>query len=88
LDEIALKRKIQQAAKTEKLIATYQEYWDELEADIWKMWRDSKSHEKEGREDLYREQHAIRRVQARLHKIVSDGKRAEEELKHVNRNST
>lgn len=81
MDEVALKRAIQRADKTQKLIETYRDAWKELEADIWRMWTQTKSEDKETREDLYREYHGVKAVQAKFQRIVNDGKKAEAELK-------
>lgn len=75
------------------MLDTQRELWDEIEADLWRMWKDSASGDKEGREDLYREHHAIGAIQARIKRIIDQGRKAEEELKqqkvkHGNRNST
>ena len=93
LDEVALKRAIQKADKTQKLIETYQEAWDELEGDLWKMWKATKSADPDKREELYREYHACKALQAKLLKVVNEGKKAEEEIKqqqvkHGNRHRT
>jgi signal transduction protein with GAF and PtsI domain len=81
VDEVALKRAVQKADKTQKLITTYQEAWDELEADLWQMWKATKSDQQDKREEIYREYHASRALQAKLQKTVNEGKKAEEELK-------
>ena len=81
MDEIALKRAIQKADKTRKLIESYREYWDELENDLWSMWKATKSDDKEKREDIFREYHASQALKAKLQKQVNEGIKAEEELK-------
>lgn len=81
MDEIALKRAVYKGEQASKMEEVYKPLWEELEADIWKMWRNSKAEEQEGRESLYREQHAIKAVQVRLKRVVDQGKRADEELK-------
>ena len=81
MDEIALQRAVQKADKTQRVIDAHKEVWDELDADIWRMWRATKSADKDTREDLYREHHGIQAVQARLQRVVNEGKRAEEELR-------
>jgi septal ring factor EnvC (AmiA/AmiB activator) len=93
LDEIALKRAIQKADKTQRLIEGYKEAWDELETDLWEMWKSTKSDDQVKREEIFREHHACKALQAKLQKVVNAGKKAEEELnqeklKHGNRNST
>ncbi len=93
LDEIALKRAIQQADKVQKTIDAHKDVWDDLDADIWKMWKATKSDAKETREDLFREHHAIQAIQARLQRAVNEGRKADEELKqqqvkHGNRSRT
>ncbi len=82
MDEVALKRAVHKGEQARKLIEANKPLWEDIEAEIWRMWQDSGSADKEGREDLYREQHAIKAVQGRLRRIVDQGKRAEEELKH------
>ena len=93
MDELALKRAVQKGAKTEELIEGYKEAWDELEADLWQMWKTTKSDDQEKREEIFREYHACKALQAKLQKVVNVGKKAEEELKqqkvkHGNRSST
>ena len=80
-DEISLKRAMAQGEQAARTLEAHRDLWAELEADIWKMWKASKSDDKDGREDLYRELHGIKAVQARLKRIVDHGKKAEEELK-------
>ncbi len=92
MDEVALKRAIQKADKTQKLIDAHQEAWDELDADLWVMFKASQSGDQDKREEIYREYHASRALQAKLLKVVNAGKKAEEELKqqkvkHGNRSS-
>ncbi len=91
MDEVALKRAVQKADQVKRLIDTHKVIWEELEADIWKMWQASGSDDRERREDLYREQHAIKAIRARLNRLVNEGKKAEEELtqrKHGNTSRT
>ena len=64
-----------------KLVESYQAAWEELEADLWKMWKATKSDDQDKREELFREYHAGRALQAKLVKVVNEGKKAEEELK-------
>lgn len=80
MDEVALKRAIQKADKTQKLIDAYQEAWDELESDLWKLWKSTKSDEKDKREDIYREYHGMKALQAKFQRIVNEGKKAADEL--------
>lgn len=80
MDEVALKRAIQKGEQTQRLIEAHQDLWTELEADIWRLWQNTKSDQKEVREDLYREHHAITAVQAKLVRAVNEGKKAENEL--------
>lgn len=90
MDELTLKRAMSKGDLAEKAIDTYTEIWKDIEADLWDMWKNSKSDDKEGREDLYREHHAIKAAQSRLKRVVDAGKKAEEELRHlhVNQDST
>jgi septal ring factor EnvC (AmiA/AmiB activator) len=93
LDELALKRAVSKGLKTQELIEGYKEAWDELEADLWQMWKATKSDDQVKREEIFREHHACKALQAKLEKTVNEGKKAEEELKqeklkHGNRNST
>ena len=93
MDELALKRAVQKGAKTEELIEGYKEAWDELEADLWQMWKATKSDDQVKREEIYREYHGCKAAQAKLQKVVNEGRKAEEELKqeklkHGNKNST
>jgi len=81
LDEVALKRAIQKADKTQKVIDAYKDAWDELESDLWRMWKGTKSEDRDKREEIFREYHASRALQAKLIKVVNEGKKAEEELK-------
>ena len=81
MDEIALKRTSHKGAQAVKLIEDHKELWDDVEGDLLKMWRDSASEDAGGREALYREYHAIKAVQARMQRLVDQGKRADEELK-------
>lgn len=83
MDEIALKRAIQRADKTKKVIETYKDYWDELESDLWKLWKSTKSENQAKREEIFREHHAIQAVKAKLQKVVNEGIKAEDELKKV-----
>ena len=53
---------------------------EELETDIRRGWALTKAGDKELREDLYHEQHAIKAIRARLQKVVNEGKKAEHEL--------
>lgn len=59
-----------------------QRLWTIIEADIVKMWAGSASTDMDGREACYRELHGLRALKARLDGIVTDGRKAEEELKH------
>lgn len=93
MDELELKRAINKGDQAIKQLESQKELWDDIEADLWTMWKKSKSDDVEGRESIYREHHAILAIQAKLKSIISLGKKAEEELKqrrvkHVNRNST
>ena len=93
LDELELNRAIHKAAKTEELIETHKEAWVEFEDDLTSMWKATKSDAAEKREEIYRELHAAKGVQAKMQKIVNEGRKAEEELKqqkvkHGNRSST
>ena len=81
MDEITLKRAIQKADKTKQVIEAHKDVWEGLEVDIWRMWKGTKSADKDAREDLYREHHAILCIRAKLQRIVSEGKKAEEELR-------
>jgi hypothetical protein len=93
LDELALKRTIQKAYTTQKVIESTQEAWTELESDLWAMWKATKSDQQDKREEIFREYHAAKALQAKLLKVVNEGKKAEEELKqqkvkHGDRSST
>lgn len=92
MDEVALKRAVQKADKTQKVIDSTKEAWAELHVELWEMWKSTKSDAQEKREEIYREYHASKALQAKLLKVVNEGKKAEEELKqeklkHGNRNS-
>lgn len=92
MDELQIKRAIQKGAKTAELIESYKEAWNDLETDLWQMWKSTKSDDQDKREEIYREYHASRALQAKLVKVVNEGKKAEEELKqqkvkHGNRSS-
>ena len=81
MDEVALKRAVQKADTTQAVIDAHEEAWKEVEADIWVMWKATKSADKDTREDLYREHHAIGAVRARLQRVVKEGQKAEEALR-------
>lgn len=81
MDEIALKRAVAKARKMQAFIESTSEVIEALEAELWTMFKASKSDEKDKREDIYREQHALRAIVAKLQKVVTEGRRAEEELK-------
>ena len=92
LDEVALKRAVQKAGTTQKVIDSTKEAWAELHVELWEMWKSTKSDDQDKREEIYREYHASKALQAKLLKVVNAGKRAEEELKqlkvkHGNRSS-
>jgi len=86
LDEKTLKSAVRKADKTRKLIESYQEYWAELDVDLWKLFCNTRSDEKEKREDIYREYHAARALRAKLERVVNEGRKAEEELSQRKRN--
>ena len=91
MDEMSLKRAIAKGDQAQTLIESHKDLWGEIEDDLWQMWRSSKADDRDGRESLYHEQHAIKSVQARLTRIVNEGKKAQEELKQQrdgNRNRT
>lgn len=93
MDELALKRAVQKGAQTEELIEGYKEAWEDIHVELWEMWKSTKSDAQDKREEIYREYHACKALQAKLQKVVNEGKKAEEELKqeklkHGNRNST
>ena len=77
-----LKSAIVKANKIEEFLS--QDYvksaWVSVEADIFRMWALTKTHEQEKREEYYRELHGLRAVKARLQKWVNEGKKAEAEL--------
>jgi hypothetical protein len=81
LDEVTLRRAVAKGEQTQKMIEAQRQIWAEIEVDLWRMWVNSKSDDMDGREALYREHHAIKAVQSRLKRIVTEGKKAEEELK-------
>ena len=81
MDDLTAKRAIQKADKTLKVIESTKEVWDELEADLWRMWKSTASDQQDKREELFREYHACKALQAKLLKVVNEGKKAEEELK-------
>ena len=81
MDEIAAKRAVQRADKTQKVIDSTEEAWDEFDADLWKMFKATKSGDQDKREEIYREYHAAEAIKAKLARVVNEGKKAEEELK-------
>ncbi len=93
MDELTAKRAIQKAAQAEVLIESTKEAWDELHVELWNMWKSTKSDDPDKREEIFREYHAGKALQAKLVKTVNEGKKAEEELKqqkvkHGDRRST
>jgi hypothetical protein len=80
LDELELKRTVNKGERAQRLEEAHKELWEELASDLWGLWRNTKSDDKEGREDLYREHHAMMAVRAKLHRRVVAGKKAAEEL--------
>ncbi|MDX1300205.1 MAG: hypothetical protein R3260_18485 [Pseudomonas sp.] len=60
--------------------------WEDVQADIVKMWMATKTGEQETREALYREVHGLKALQARLQRWVNEGKKAEAELEADKRN--
>ena len=93
MDEVGLKRAIQKAEKTQKVIDSTKEAWDELHVELWEMWKSTKSDDQDKREEIFREYHAAKALKAKLLRVVNEGKKAEEELKqqkvkHGNRSRT
>lgn len=93
MDELALKRAVQKGVTTQKVVESTQEAWEELHMELWEMWKATKSDDQDKREEVFREYHASKALQAKLLKVVNAGKKAEEELKqqkvkHGNRSST
>ena len=83
MDELTLQRSIQKGAKTQELIEGFKEAWDELHLELWEMWKSTKSDDQEKREEIFREYHACKALQAKLLKVVNTGAKAEEDLKQL-----
>ena len=65
----------------------------EMLVELWEMWKSTRSDDQDKREVIYREYHAAKALQAKLLRVVNEGKKAEEELKqqkvkHGDRRST
>ena len=83
MDELALKRIIQEAEQAKATIETHRKYWQEVIDDLWGMWKDSKSDDVNGREQIFREYHAIMAINTKLQRAVDRGKKAEEEIRQL-----
>jgi hypothetical protein len=58
--------------------------FNQLEQDIFTLWSESASSQEDERERLYREMHGLRALKERIKKVISEGRAAEEEIKHGN----
>jgi len=59
------------------------EVFEELERDLSVLWIQTKSDQEEERERLYRQVWGVKALRKRIRMIIDAGKKAEEELKHV-----
>lgn len=88
MNQDELKRAIQRGLNAARLLQNTEEAWADVRKELHKMWEFTESQGAETREALYRELHALKAVRARIERRVSEGKKAEAELEHVNGNRT
>ena len=81
MDEVGLKRAIQAGDKAEKFLENAQWAWDELDQELWKRFKSTKSDDQEKREEIFREYHGAQAFRTRFERLILAGKKAEEELK-------
>lgn len=54
--------------------------WTIIEADLYGMWAATRSEGTDKREELYRELHGLKALQARLRRMAQEGRKARHEL--------
>lgn len=80
MDEMVARRQMAQGRAAEAAIDAQEDIWQDIEEELWKLFKDSKADDKDGREKIYSELHALKALKVRYERIATQGKKAEHEL--------